>query len=42
VFDESGLNTKFGLYQEMTLVIMYQRPTSPATTNRNIRTFSQK
>ena len=29
-------------YQEMTLVIMYQRPASPAATNTNIPTFSQK
>lgn len=36
------LKRKIGNYQEMTLVITYHRPTSPAAMNTNILTFSQK
>ena len=37
-----GLDAKRRNYQEITLVIMYHRATSPAATKTNIPMFSQK
>ena len=42
MFEQPRTDTQRRSYQEMTFVIMYQRPTSPAATNTNIPTFSQK
>ncbi len=42
MFDPAGIGCEAASYQEMTSVIMYHRPKSPATTNKNIPTFSQK
>jgi len=44
-FDQPGVETEKRErrnYQEMTLVIMYHRPTRPAATNTNMPRFSQK